>query len=262
MSAARHTHVRSFGTGPCAALALHCTLAHSGAWRGVGAALSDVVTLRALDLPGHGQSADWDAAGDLHDQSTEAVTALLGAPAHLIGHSFGATVALRVAVEQPQMVRSLTLIEPVFFAAAPERMRAHMREAEPYFDALKAGDHPRAARLFNRFWGDGTRWDDMPPATQTYLSERVHLVPEQASAIIEDHAGLMAPGALDRAAMPTLLMQGEGCPDIIDAIHASLARRLPKARRVHIAGAGHMSPVTHPEAVAGEIRSLIEMVEE
>jgi lipase len=41
-------------------------------------------------------------------------------PVHLIGHSFGATVALRLAIEAPERVASLTLIEPVLFAAAPD----------------------------------------------------------------------------------------------------------------------------------------------
>ncbi|MCV3270611.1 alpha/beta fold hydrolase [Roseobacter sinensis] len=265
MTAACHTHVRRFGAGRLPALALHCTLAHSGAWRALGAALAGDLTLHAIDLPGHGQSDDWDPAGDLHDQCTEAALAHLDAPMHLIGHSFGATVALRVAVEHTALVRSLTLIEPVFFAAAmadaPDKMRAHEREAKPYFDALARGDHPRAARLFNRFWGDGTRWDDMPAGTREYLARRVHLVPAQASAIVEDRAGLLAPGALARIEVPSLLIQGDQTAEIIDVISASLAARLPHARRAWIAGAGHMSPLTHPAQVAAEIRSLVEMAE-
>lgn len=44
--------------------------------------------------------------------------AALGAPVDVIGHSFGATVALRLALERPELVRSLVLVEPVLFAAA------------------------------------------------------------------------------------------------------------------------------------------------
>jgi lipase len=40
-----------------------------------------------------------------------------GQPVDVIGHSFGGTVALRLAVERPDLVRSLVLIEPVFVAA-------------------------------------------------------------------------------------------------------------------------------------------------
>lgn len=203
---------------------------------------------------------------DLHDQSTDAARDQLTGPMHVIGHSFGATVALRLAVEQPDLLRSLTLIEPVFFAAAiadaPDRMAAHEVEAAPYFDALAQGDHPLAARLFNRFWGDGTRWDDMPDSTRRYLAERVHLVPQQAEAIVNDSAGIMRPGGLAQVQMPALLIQGDQTADICDAINASLAARLPDARRAWIAGAGHMSPLTQPSDVAREIRALVEIAEE
>ena len=39
----------------------------------------------------------------------------LGGPAHLVGHSYGAYVALLVARSVPSQVRSLALYEPVAF---------------------------------------------------------------------------------------------------------------------------------------------------
>lgn len=259
-------HHQTFGQGSRRALAIHCTLAHVGAWRGLGQVLGDDLTLVAFDLPGHGRSGDWDGKCDLHRLSTDAALRYLTEPMDVIGHSFGATVALRLAVEHPDLVRTLTLIEPVFFAAAlqdaPDVVEAHDAKAAPCFEALERSDATLAARLFNRFWGDGTRWEDMPDATRHYLADRMHIVPGQATAIIEDNAGLMAPGALDKAAMPVLLIQGENTADVIDAIHASLATRLPDARRVWIKGAGHMAPLTHPWQVADEILRLFEMAEE
>lgn len=256
-------HARTFGHGVRQALAIHCTLAHSGAWRSLGAALENHFTLTAIDLPGHGKSGDWDRRRDLHAQCRDAVLAHLSAPMDVIGHSFGATVALRVAVEHPHLVRSLTLIEPVFFAAAiadaPEAMAAHEIEAEPYLAALAQGDTMTAARLFNRVWGDGTKWDDVPEGTRRYMAERMQIVPGQADAIVEDNAQIMNPGALDKATMPTLLIQGDQTADIIDAVNKSLAARMPNARRAWITGAGHMAPLTHPRAVAREILRLVEV---
>lgn len=266
MTAGFVTHAQTFGRGNKQALAIHCTLAHSGAWRGVGDALHDQLTLTAFDLPGHGKSPDWDHKTDLHELCRDAALAYLPRPRDLIGHSFGATVALRLAVEHPDLVRSLTLIEPVFFAAviadAPERMAAHDLETAPITSALVAEDHARAAQLFNRFWGDGTKWDAMSAATRRYLTERMTIVPGQSAMIFEDNAGLMAPGKLARAKMPCLLIVGAMSPDIIDAIHSSLAHRLPNAMRATIAGAGHMSPLTHPNEVASLILRLIEVAEE
>ena len=109
---------RSFGNGPRKVLAVHCTLAHSGAWRGVAAAMGSEVTFVTPDMLTHGRSPDWDKQGDFQTRNTQAIEPLLEEPMDVVGHSFGATVALRLALAHPDKVRSLTMIEPVFFAVA------------------------------------------------------------------------------------------------------------------------------------------------
>ena len=48
---------------------------------------------------------------------TEIGKALMGGePMDVVGHSFGGSIALRLALEMPELVKSLTLIEPVCFA--------------------------------------------------------------------------------------------------------------------------------------------------
>ena len=49
---------------------------------------------------------------------------------------------------------------------------------------------------------------------------------------------------------------------MIDAINEALARRLPRAERVTVAGAGHMVPITHPTQVAKHMAELFEMAQE
>ena len=89
-------------------LALHCSLAHAGAWAGLAEALQGV-TVTAIDQIGHGRAADWDESSDLHAQATAAAVTMAesigdGGPVDLFGHSFGGTVALRVALERPDLV--------------------------------------------------------------------------------------------------------------------------------------------------------------
>jgi pyruvate dehydrogenase E2 component (dihydrolipoamide acetyltransferase) len=76
-------------------------------------ALAENATVYALDLPGHGQSVK-----ALAEPGLAAMTAALAgfmdtlgiASAHLVGHSMGGAIAMRMAADHPGKVTSLTLI--------------------------------------------------------------------------------------------------------------------------------------------------------
>lgn len=232
------------------------------------AGLDDVITGIAYDLPGHGRSADWDGVSDIQGVSTAMAVDLLEAegagPADIIGHSFGGTVAIRLAVERPDLVRSLVLFEPVFFAVAvadrPDvqvQDEAHMRA---YRSALQAGDRVAAAAAFTSVWGDGRGWDSMPAAQQKALAARIHLIEAGAPAIYGDCAGILSGGKLAQLTCPVLLIRGDDSPAAIAAINDGLARRIPQAEQVAVPEAGHMAPITHPDAVAQIVRGFLDRV--
>jgi pimeloyl-ACP methyl ester carboxylesterase len=71
----------------------------------------------APDLRGHGHTPDVEGPFTyeaLAQDAIEFVEAAVGGPAHLVGHSVGAGVALHVAVCRPDLVRKLILISGVF----------------------------------------------------------------------------------------------------------------------------------------------------
>ena len=75
--------------------------------------------------------------------------------------------------------------------------------------------------------------------------------------IYEDSAGLLLSGALTRLAMPVLVLEGAETAarhPVMRVICKGLAARIPGARHALVAGAGHMAPLTHPEATAALIR--------
>ena len=222
----------------------------------MAARLGGVLDMAAMDLPGHGRSPDWDRGLSLHDQATEMAGAVLAEGAWIVGHSFGATVALRLALEGAP-VAGLVLIEPVLFAAAREAgAPAHAQNAAafaPVLAAFEAGEPETAARLFVEQWGDGRPWDRLPEAARAYQAGRIGLVFAQGPAIDDDAAGLLAPGRLEGLRVPVLLLEGDRSPPVVAAVQARLAERMPQARRVVLEGAGHMAPLTHPGAVAGAI---------
>lgn len=249
---------RHWGQAGAPALLLHCSLAHSGAWDGVARALSDRLTLTAPDLVGHGKGPARDPARDYHDQCTEAAAAHLPPePCHLVGHSFGATVALRLALEHPGQIASLTLIEPVLFAAARGRP-GWQRQMELDADldaAFAADDSVTATRSFLSVWGDGPPFDSLPALQRAYLQDRIWAVAASSAALHEDTARLLP--RLATLSCPVLLIEGDRSPPVIAEIEAALAEAIPQARGAVIPGAGHMAPITHPAEVAAEIGRLI-----
>ena len=252
--------------GARAVLALHCSLAHSGAWSGLAERLTGV-TITAMDQPSHGRSADWNRVEDLHSLTTRIALAIAGTLSDhggidLVGHSFGATVALRIALERPDLVRSLTLVEPVIFAAAKVTDAAEYdrfrQQHLAFADLVLARTYPEAAALFHSIWGTGDAFADLPEKTQRYMTDRIHLIEAQNPALLDDAAGLLLPGGLERIAVPVLLIEGALSPPIVAAVHAALAARLPKVARLAVPGAGHMVPITHPEWIAAAVQAHLD----
>lgn len=243
-------------------LALHPSLAHGGAFAALAAQLQGVA-ITAPDMIGHGRAAPWDGQGDLHSACTrdaiaqcEHLVGQNGGPVDVIGHSFGATIALRIALERPELLRSMVLIEPVLFAAAradeaPE-YRAYAADHALFAALLDSGDIEGAAGEFQRHWGDGRPFDSLPPATRAYITHRLALIVAQTGGLVADTGGIMGYLRLQACPIPSLLLRGTTSPPVIAAIHRALLTRLPNARESIIAGAGHMLPLTHakPAAVA------------
>ncbi len=238
-------------------LFIHCTLGHGGMWRGVLAGLPGVQAV-TMDLPGHGRGPVRDPGLDFHDQSTAlALSHLPAGPCAVVGHSFGATVALRLALENPSRIKALVLIEPVLFHIArdctPAAYAANMADFEGSYQAAQRGDWAEATRRFTTTWGAGVPWDDLPDHARKAATQRMSLVFDTGPAVNDDTPGLTAPGRLEQLTIPVLLIEGDQSPSVIAGVQGELARRLPQATRIVIAAAGHMAPVTHPAAVAQAI---------
>ena len=248
---------RVWHEGPEAALLLHCSLAHAGAWGAVAEHLPER-RLIAPDQAGHGRQDLWDGRRDLHDQTCEEAFALAPARFDLVGHSFGATVALRMALTAPERVRSLTLIEPPLFAAAraagDARFALYHARHRRIESLIHDGQSQAALEAFHGDWGNGASLADLPLRSVDYMRERIGLIAAQGPVLMEDAAGLLVPGGLEGLEMPVVLLEGADSPPIAAAIQEALAARMPRAQRVVVEGAGHMLPLTHPAEVAGVLR--------
>lgn len=261
-------HVIRAGAGVRRALFLHCTLCDSGIWAGVQAALLDKLAMTAFDRPGHGRSPEWRGDGlapgggeALHRATTRIAARLIDKRADVIGHSYGATVALRLALERPELVRTLTLIEPPLLPLAEglPGHAAYLHAMAGFGAALDAGDRDEAARIFNDAVNPDAPWASVPEPVRARLAARIHLVADEAAVPMEDAAGLGAPGRLEALSLPVLLIEGSATPPVFAEVQSALAARIPGAQRVIAVGAGHMSPLTHPVNVAGEIAAFLKV---
>lgn len=259
--AGRKTGVRRVGVGT-PALLLHCSLAHSGAWSGVMARLEGLAMV-AIDLPGHGGTA-YDPDLEVQAQAVETAIAVLegGEPAHVMGHSFGATIALRVAIARPDLVMSLSLYEPVYFSLlASGDPAAHAEETDaskPFTDCVIAKDWRGAAEAFLARWGTGAKLADMPELDQRFILSVMPYLAAEANPIIDTIAGDAVLASLPDVKTPCLLMEGARSPVVISQVNAVLATAMPNVQRLVLKNAGHMGPITHASEVADAINRFIQ----
>ncbi len=234
-------------------LMLHCALAHRRALAPLMAALP-ARAFTAFDLPGHGES-EFDAAIDIQAQAIETAVSLLEAsgPSDVFGHSFGATVALKLALERPDLVRKLYLYEPVYFSvlanANPEAYKAEANASAAFTEASLAHDWPTAARAFLARWS-AEGFEALPPPQQANILKTIPQIMASEASIIAPESGALVMERLARFEVPTQLMTGKKSPIVISEIAEVLAAHGSSVLWKTIAHAGHMGPITHAHAVA------------
>jgi pimeloyl-ACP methyl ester carboxylesterase len=248
------------GTGE-PVLLLHCSSASSAAWDSLCDALDEDFRVIAPDQWGCGESDPWTGQGEFNLAREAApildITSHIGTAVHLVGHSYGGGVALRLARERPDLIRSLTLIEPSAF----HLLRSGDLEDQILFREISSvAEMVREAALSGNYWGGMARfvdywngkgaWSAMPQKVRMKLGKNLSKI------VLDFHALFNEPARLeDYAALsiPTLLLCGDRSPAPSCRIVEMLASTMPHARVVGIQDAAHMSPFTHSDAVNAAI---------
>ena len=239
---------------------IHCGLADASAWDRLLEELAMDVDPILIELPGHGTAEPWDPDRAFADQAMEiALEALPDEAVPVIGHSLGAVIALRLAVEKFYRVSSLVMIEPVFFAAVKGRevFDKVTRDLAPFSRKVRDGSSAMATRDFVRIWGDGTAWDDIPEAKRRYMVDRIGLIGAANALLWEDRPGLLREGRLEEIEVPVTLVEGSDSHPVIPEIVDALGRRIRNAEGITVPGAGHMVPISHARIVAEAIKSRL-----
>jgi pimeloyl-ACP methyl ester carboxylesterase len=252
------------GNGPTV-LCLHSNASHSGQWRGLMDQLSDRFRVVAVDSWGSGRTAEWpsDRVIRLADE-VELLQPLLDSasgPLHLVGHSYGAAVALKAALLHPGRFATLALYEPTLFAIVdrntPRDVDGIRSAVRAGAERLDAGDGDGAARAFIDFWmGEGS-WERTPPERKPAVVQSGRNLRRWAHALMTEPA---TPADLRGITAPVLVMTGGRSPRSSLSVAELLCTILPDARQVRFDQLGHMGPVTHPEPVNTEIARFLDAI--
>ena len=114
---AKNPHIRSVGQGPTVVL-LHSSGCSGRQWDGLMTALQSRYRLHAVDLHGHGSTPAWAGGQRMRLEDDMALVQPLltsATPVHLVGHSYGGALALRLAALMPERIASVAVYEPGLF---------------------------------------------------------------------------------------------------------------------------------------------------
>ena len=219
----------------------------------------------APPLTGYGLSSEW-RPGSTVSLAREAALLepwlyLTSEGAHLVGHSYGAAVALQAALRYPGRVRSVAAYEPVLFnlLAGDPGTRRQAASIGALRDAVKracaAGDFAAAGRVFIDYWSGEGAWDRLASDRQQAVALRMPKVDAEFDGVLAEPTPL---AAYREVRAPVLCLYGSQTRTAARRVAQLLWTTLGRADLMELPGAGHLGPVTHADKVGGLVQRYID----
>ena len=252
----------------------------SSNWTDLIGLLSGHLHARALDLPGFGRSEPPPGFHYTLDEHTEAVAGLISSwgrgPVHLFGNSMGGAIATRFAAENPELVRTLTLISPALPTLRPHgnnalvgalavpgigaRLMSRLRRLPAdelvmevmnrvVYDVSQAPARRREAaiqeleQMRSHSWGDEALIQSTRGLISAYLARGPRSLWQQAASV----------------EAPTLLIWGRHDTLVSPQLARSAASAFPHSRLLLLDAAGHVAQIERPLTVA---RAVVELLDD
>jgi magnesium chelatase accessory protein len=256
-------HVQVMGSGPPVVL-VHGTGGATHSWRDVAPMLAAHFTVVVPDLPGHGFTEVPRAAGLTLRAMADGLAALLAAlalpPALGVGHSAGAAVLLRMALDRPAALRAIVGVNaaleppPMLYASLLGPLIGRVATT-PFVAALAARAAARDGVVRSLLRSTGTELD---PA-QVARYEALFRSPARVGAVL----GMMAGWDLEslrrdlpRLAPPVTLIAATDDAWVPPRVARDAARRMPRAVVVAATG-GHLMHEVRPAEVVAAIADAL-----
>lgn len=250
-------------SGPVVML-VHSSASGARQWRRLMDDLRDQFRVRAINLFGYGKTPAWPGAtAQSLDHQADLVEAALPentGEVFLVGHSFGACVAMKAAARLAGRVSRLVLLEANPFSLLAQAGRAEaFAEAIALRDCIKTfgarGEWATAAERFADYWGGAGSWQTMTLERRTAFADAIKpnyfewdaVINESTS--VEQWAAQLPHATLAIYDPRTVLPVREIAAILRQSCRAWIYQELP--------GAGHMAPLTRPDVINPLVSSFL-----
>ena len=244
---------------------VHGVLGDYRQWKSIGGALGRshrvIAVSRRFHWPNRGPAADVPYTYEAQAADLDRLLQSLGRPAHLVGHSYGAGVALLAALDHPALVKSLILIEPPFGSLVPvsaPELPAEEASRNSMVAALRAsveaGAPERASEgLIDWVQGGPGGFRSLPREDQEQMLENSGTVGPTFAASAPQVTG----EHVSRLHVPVLVLRGERTRPWYRLIAQGAAECIPGAQIGVIPNTGHMAILENPSATAQLVLDFI-----
>lgn len=256
---ATHLHFTDQGEGQEAIVFSHGLLFSGRMFDAQVAQLQQKYRCITYDHRGQGDSAVTADGYDMDTLTEDAaglIRALNAGPCHFVGLSMGGFVGMRLALRHPELLKSLTLIETT---ADPEPTENQGRYRLLNFVARWFGLRIVVGRVMPILFGTTFLADPARGAERAQWRDRIASgdrlgITRAVRGVIQRQGLADQLGQID---LPVLIIVGDEDVATVPEKSERMQARIPGARLVRLAAAGHSSPIEQPTAVTAEIRAFL-----
>lgn len=244
--------VREIGKGP-AVIVVHGFPLDGAMWSGVARALSSQFHVLKPDLPGRGNSeALAPTSVEGHADFLETILGQLEGPVGIAGFSFGGYIALALLRRRPEKVRGLALVDT---RASADDAAGKAKRDETIAAVRANGVAPLVESMPAKLLSpESLKRADLLERVRRIISRQKPETVEADLVAMRDRPD--SNPFLTEIAVPTVVVVGDRDVLTPPADSEAMAAAIPSARLIVVPGAGHLTPMERPKAVAQALGDL------